>query len=86
MVFTTFKVHKGFIKGKGQDTVGSFEIIGQIEPKTNNAHFLKQYIGQHSVEYHGVYNKSKGEIVGHWSMPAYGVQDTFTIKVKSYLM
>ena len=83
MVFNNFKIHKGYIRGKGQDTVGAFEIVGQIEPGTKNVHFLKQYIGQHSVEYHGTYNKSKGEIAGRWSMPAYGASDDFKIKVRT---
>ena len=76
MVFHNFKVTKGYIKGRGQDTVGQFEIVGQVD-SSKQAHFLKQYIGAHSVEYHGTYNKKS--ITGQWTMPAYGMSDTFTI-------
>jgi hypothetical protein len=76
LVFHNFKIIKGYIKGRGADTVGQYEIVGQVD-SSNQAHFLKQYIGAHSVEYHGAYNKKK--ITGHWSMPMYAMSDTFTI-------
>ena len=79
MVFSSFKIRKSAIHGKGEDTVGKFEIFGNID-ENNEAHFIKQYIGQHQVEYHGTY-KNKKSISGNWSMPAHGMSDAFTISV-----
>lgn len=85
MLFNNFKIiNKTFIKGKGQDTVGQFEIVGSIVPGTNQVGFLKQYIGQHSVEYSGTISKDKKEINGTWAMPAYNMSDTFQLKVRLF--
>ena len=46
--------------------------------------FVKQYLGQHSVEYQGTLTKDKKTIEGTWAMPAYGMRDTFKIQVYIY--
>jgi hypothetical protein len=45
MIFSKFAIIKNqFIKGKGEDTVGKFEITGNMQPN-GEVHFIKQYIG-----------------------------------------
>ena len=79
MVLNSFKVSKNSIKGKGQDTVGLFEIYGTVS--MGHVQFLKQYVGLHSVEYTGTISKDKKSIEGTWSMPAYNMSDSFKITV-----
>jgi len=59
--------------------VGQFVITGTVAG--HNVQFLKQYIGQHGVEYSGVLSKDKKSIDGTWAMPAYGISDVFSIRV-----
>ena len=79
MVLNSFKLSKTHVKGKGVDTVGQFSIAGTVQG--NHVQFVKQYIGQHKVEYSGMLSKDKKSIDGTWAMPDYGISDTFGIKV-----
>lgn len=83
MVFSNFQVKRNVIKGSGKDTVGVFAITGSVLP-TGQCHFVKQYVGMHAVEYDGSYTKTR--IAGRWSLPAYGMSDTFEIKVNLVIL
>lgn len=82
MLFDSFKITKSFIKGRGHDTVGTYEIGGTLAG--NQVTFLKQYIGLHAVEYTGTLNKERTEIKGYWAMPSANLRDMFFIKVGLY--
>ncbi len=49
----------GKIKATGKDSVGNFTFDGGFDKKNSNFKFLKQYVGQHQIFYHGAFNKSK---------------------------
>ena len=63
-------------------SIGQFTIIGTVSG--HQVQFVKQYLGQHSVEYQGTLTKDKKTIEGTWAMPAYGMRDTFKIQVYIY--
>lgn len=55
----------GVIDGKGADTVGHFQIFGQVS-RHGSVNFTKQYIGKHAVAYNGVISEST--ITGNWTL------------------
>ena len=58
------------IFGIGSDEVGSFIVRGDWEAESNLCRFVKQYIGQHQVLYHGILTKHKRwTIDGFWAIP-----------------
>jgi hypothetical protein len=53
------------IQGQGVDIVGPFTISGQVDPSNGHVIFVKQYLGKHSVRYHGEPD-GEGSIHGRW--------------------
>lgn len=68
-------------QGEGDDEVGSFTISGQYNLKKKTIEFLKQYIGQHSVDYKGTLELHKTHIIfqGLWRIES--LSDKFYLKV-----
>lgn len=54
----------GRIEGLGDDMIGSFTLSGRLRPD-GVVTILKQYIGQHSVDYVGSYD-GEGVLSGQW--------------------
>jgi hypothetical protein len=69
------------VPGEGDDEVGSFFISGEYNLKKRTISFLKQYIGQHSVDYNGTFEMHKTDIVfeGQWRIET--MVDKFYLKV-----
>lgn len=68
MFFDYFSLKEGILKGKGRDEIGEFTMLGTYD-NDENVMFKKQYVGQHSVEYHGLFTKINEEafkIEGKW--------------------
>ena len=68
----------GQIQGEGGDAVGEFTLRGNIDQR-GCVRFIKQYIGQHAVNYQGVLTNAK--INGGWTIPN-TVPGTFEISMK----
>ena len=56
----------GRISGEGNDDIGRFLISGKYDASTHDCHWVKQYIGQHSVHYQG--GGEKRGIWGTWNI------------------
>ena|SRR6516162_5050374 len=56
----------GTVRGEGRDIIGAFTFSGSYD---NEGHvtLTKQYVGRHSVLYHGTYD-GEGTIFGRWSI------------------
>lgn len=52
------------ISGNGKDPIGEFTITGTFDTTTGKCSWVKQYVGQHSVEYTGE-ARERG-IIGQW--------------------
>lgn len=52
------------IAGSGSDMIGPFTFTGTLS-ETGQVAMLKQYIGQHTVDYVGSYD-GEGTMWGHW--------------------
>jgi hypothetical protein len=66
-----FLSHAGRVRGQGDDEVGPFVISGSYSG--TKVHFIKEYIGQHSLQYDGKLTQpSHGsfELSGRWSVGA----------------
>ena len=70
MKFDQFKVTKTDIVGSGSDAVGDFSLEGKVN-EDGEVTFIKQYIGQHAVNYTGTYNKGSKSIEGQWEVSGY---------------
>ena len=57
----------GAITGFGVDRVGKFTIRGSYNTDTGQCTWLKQYLGQHGVDYAGQ-ARQRG-IIGQWQIP-----------------
>ena len=57
----------GTITGFGVDRVGKFAIRGTYDTDTGQCSWLKQYLGQHGVDYAGQ-ARQRG-IIGQWQIP-----------------
>ena len=66
----------GNIQGGGNDTVGGFDIRGRVNGDCS-VQFIKQYHGQHSVDYNG--RLSDNLIRGRWSLT--GMEGDFEIQI-----
>jgi hypothetical protein len=55
--------------GDGRDQVGKFVVEGKYDLADGRCHWLKTYIGRHTVDYQG-FNEGKG-IWGVWEIPNY---------------
>ena len=55
MIFDHMNIWNNRIQGRGSDEVGDFEINGEFKPN-GQVNFVKQYIGQHTVQYEGQYD------------------------------
>jgi len=64
----------GKMTGSGRDRVGEFTIDGEYQVVDGKCEWVKRYIGQHAVGYHG-FNEGKG-IWGAWKLTDLGL--TFT--------
>jgi hypothetical protein len=56
----------GRIIGDGADDVGAFLIHGAFDSATLAVRWTKEYVGQHRVEYEGLYNQRS--IAGSWTL------------------
>lgn len=56
------------LRGSGWDMVGPFTLQGQIQG--NLVAIIKQYLGQHRVEYYGHYD-GEGVLAGEWRIPPF---------------
>ena len=77
MVFKHMNIWNNLIEGRGSDEVGEFTISGDLKPN-GQVNFVKQYIGQHSVQYEGQYVDNK-IISGQWKIPSNNLCDAFEI-------
>jgi hypothetical protein len=57
------------IRGSGADIIGLFTLIGTIEE--GKVAIVKQYLGQHSVDYLGTYD-GEGTMHGMWRIGFFG--------------
>jgi hypothetical protein len=67
------------ITGSGVDIIGPFTFNGKLGAQGHVA-MLKQYVGQHSVEYQGTYD-GEGLMWGEWQI--HGTKDRWLIRFKS---
>ena len=63
----TLRFCEGTITGDGIDPVGRFVLRGGYDRETGKCHWVKSYIGAHSVYYQG-YRDGRG-IWGSWEIP-----------------
>ena len=77
MIFDHMNIFNNRIEGRGSDEVGEFTINGDFKPN-GQVNFVKQYIGQHSVQYAGQYDGNR-IISGQWSIPSYNMSDAFEL-------
>lgn len=73
------KFDSGVILGTGRDIIGPFTFHGTIDNQGHVA-MVKQYIGQHSVDYVGIYD-GEGLLYGDWHIG--GSKDRWLIRIKS---
>ena len=76
MKLNSLRFKNGKISGAGEDPNGQFVIDGHIQ-QNGQLEFTKQYIGKHAVHYKGQRNYK--QIVGHWSIPEFGMHDAFEL-------
>jgi hypothetical protein len=84
MTLDKFSLKNGQVEGKGNDSIGDFIISGTYNSDWN-IHFVKQYIGQHSVDYEGKIIKispSDIEIRGKWEISSCSSSDDFFLTTK----
>lgn len=72
------KFDSGYITGTGRDIIGPFTFHGTIDSQGHVA-MIKQYIGQHSVDYVGIYD-GEGLLYGDWHIG--GSKDRWLIRIK----
>lgn len=77
MAFDHMNIWNNLIEGRGADEVGEFTISGDQKPD-GQVNFVKQYIGQHSVQYEGQLVNNK-IISGQWKIPSKNSSGTFEI-------
>eukprot|EP00049_Salpingoeca_infusionum_P022833 m.9052 g.9052 ORF g.9052 m.9052 type:complete len:780 (-) comp5418_c0_seq1:3012-5351(-) len=69
MKFEAFVMANNQVAGSGGDSVGTFTLSGSYDAN-GNISFVKQYHGQHSVNYNGTYSVGHQLVVeGSWSIP-----------------
>lgn len=78
MLQLQLRMSGGQIKGSGIDTVGPFTFTGTISEGGVVA-MIKQYLGQHQVEYLGSYD-GEGTMFGEWRIGPF--KDQWAIKFK----
>lgn len=66
------------IAGTGCDMIGLFTLTGSVD-EHGAATIVKQYIGQHSVAYFGLYD-GEGTISGEWRIGPSGGRWSITIR------
>ena len=72
------KFDGGGISGSGRDIIGPFTFRGRIDEQGHVA-MIKQYIGQHSVDYIGTYD-GEGLLYGEWHIG--NSKDRWLIRIK----
>lgn len=77
MIFDNMNIWNNRIHGNGSDEVGEFTIDGTFSP-SGDVNFVKQYIGQHAVQYSGKYDGNR-IISGQWKIPSHNLCDAFEI-------
>jgi len=60
----TLSFSDGKLSGVGSDIVGEFEFRGLLSD--DRIYLFKQYLGQHSIEYHGI-SIGEGIYTGDWT-------------------
>jgi hypothetical protein len=66
MMDLVLEFKNGRITGEGADGIGMFIISGNYSEEGGECSWVKQYVGQHAVDYKG-YREGKG-IWGNWSL------------------
>jgi len=66
----------GNIRGSGTDMIGLFALTGTIEE--GKVAIVKQYLGQHSVDYFGTYD-GEGTMHGNWRIGLFGSKRTIKV-------
>ena len=74
------KFDSGSIFGSGRDIIGLFTFRGKIDENGRVA-MVKQYIGQHSVDYVGTYD-GEGLLYGEWHIR--DMKDRWLIRIKGF--
>lgn len=69
---------EGLIKGEGVDVIGPFLFLGKLTEE-GQVSLIKQYLGQHSVDYLGQYD-GEGELAGIWQID--GFHGRWSIRIK----
>jgi hypothetical protein len=62
----SLRLDEGQIEGTGDDCIGPFTFRGEYDSQ-GMISMVKQYIGQHRVNYEGAYD-GEGTIFGRWSI------------------
>ena len=58
---------EGKMTGEGNDAIGPFIIFGAYSSASGECSWIKQYVGQHAVDYRGF--KEAKDIWGTWTLP-----------------
>lgn len=80
MFFDFFSLREGRVSGQGNDTIGPFTMAGNYDNE-GSISFIKQYVGQHVVEYNGTLHCDDlggFEIQGNWNIDY--LTDNFYLK------
>eukprot|EP00457_Paulinella_chromatophora_P002111 gb/GEZN01002115.1/.p1 GENE.gb/GEZN01002115.1/~~gb/GEZN01002115.1/.p1 ORF type:complete len:796 (-),score=107.06 gb/GEZN01002115.1/:249-2603(-) len=71
-----FTMENHVIRGQGDDGIGAFTVMGSYDTSRKTAHFIKQYVGAHKLNYAGSYARQENgdiEMAGMWDVvPADG--------------
>jgi len=78
MLDLRIQVAGGRITGSGRDMVGPFTFTGTLSA-TGQVAMIKQYIGQHRVDYLGSYD-GEGTMWGHWRIACWYGRWLITIR------
>lgn len=63
----TLNFYGDSFEGLGQDNIGFFLILGNVDRRRDLASWVKQYVGRHVVYYQGAL--SGDQVVGRWTIP-----------------
>eukprot|EP00163_Fabomonas_tropica_P020640 TRINITY_DN36529_c0_g1_i1.p1 TRINITY_DN36529_c0_g1~~TRINITY_DN36529_c0_g1_i1.p1 ORF type:complete len:696 (+),score=179.72 TRINITY_DN36529_c0_g1_i1:63-2150(+) len=77
--FTLIFHTSGKVTGSGSDAVGEFDWTGTYTSATNACTLTKQYKGMHSMDFNGVYEHGKNQIIGTWVMPGTRAKGAFEL-------
>ena len=72
-------ISNGIIKGKGEDSIGGFEIDGYLYDRYIT--FKKSYVNKHSLIYFGNYNSINEIFEGEWFITQNGERGRFELSI-----